>query len=204
MKSNAKKPTGAPPRPRTKPAGVRRDELMDAAEALFIKNGVAATSIDDIASLADVAKGTFYLHFVSKDRLLADLQQRFVARMHETLVRAMNRLGDDDWVGRLDAWVETSIDRYLDTADLHHVVFHEFTAAPKEPAHDNRVVEELARLLDAGVQAGAFKTEEALVTATMLFHALHGLVHDSATGERPDRQRLILCAREFSRRAVGA
>jgi AcrR family transcriptional regulator len=182
---------------------------MDAAEGLFIKNGVAATSVDDIVALADVAKGTFYLHFASKDRLLAALQQRFVVRVHESLVRAINRRREDDWVGRLDAWVETSIGRYLDHAELHHVVFHEFNSDPNEPAHDNRVVEELARLLDAGVQAGAFKTEDVCITATMLFHALHGLVHDSATGkraarERPNRQRLILRGKEFFRRAVEA
>jgi AcrR family transcriptional regulator len=204
MKSNAQKAAGVPPRPRTKPAGVRRDELMDAAEGLFIKNGVAATSVDDIVALADVAKGTFYLHFASKDGLLAALQQRFVSRAHESLLRAINRRHEGDWVGRLDAWVETSIGGYIDHADLHHVVFHEFTSDPKEPAHDNRVVEELARLLAAGVQAGAFKTEDAVITATMLFHALHGLAHDSATGKRPNRQRLILRGKEFFRRAVEA
>jgi AcrR family transcriptional regulator len=193
-----------PARPRTKPAEVRRDELMDAAEGLFIKNGVAATSVDDIVALADVAKGTFYLHFASKDRLLAALQQRFVARVHQSLVRAMNRRRDDDWVGRLDAWVETSIGDYIEHVDLHHVVFHEFTSDPKEPAHDNRVVEELARLLDAGARAGAFKTEDAFITATMLFHALHGLVHDSATGKRAHRRRLILRGKEFFRRSVEA
>ena len=51
--------------------------------------------------------------------------------------------------------------------------------------------------------------EDAVLTATMLFHALHGLVHDSATGkraarERPNRQRLILRGKEFFRRAVEA
>ncbi len=204
MKSNARKTAGAPLRPRTKPAGVRRDELMDAAAGLFIKNGVAATSIDDIVAAADVAKGTFYLHFASKDRLLAALQQRFVARVHESLVGAMSRRRENDFVGRLDAWVESSIDGYIDHADLHQVVFHEFALDPKEPAHDNRVVEELARLLDAGGQAGVFKIEDALITATMLFHALHGLVHDSAMGRGPNRQRLILRARDFFRRAVAA
>jgi AcrR family transcriptional regulator len=203
MKSNAHKTAGAPSRPRTKPAEVRRDELMDAAESLFTQNGVAATSIDDIVARADVAKGTFYLHFASKDRLLASLQQRFVVRVHEALVRAMNRCPAGDWRGRLDAWVETSIGGYIDHADLHHVVFHEFAADPNEPAHDNRVVEELAALLDAGARAGAFKTEDAFITATLLFHALHGLVHDTATGKRPQRQKLIQRGKQFCRRALG-
>ena len=52
-------------RPRTKPPQQRRDELMDAAQRLFLKQGVGPTTIDQITSGADVAKGTFYLHFSS-------------------------------------------------------------------------------------------------------------------------------------------
>jgi AcrR family transcriptional regulator len=37
----------AKPRPRTKPPEVRREEIMDAAQRLFLKQGVAATTIDD-------------------------------------------------------------------------------------------------------------------------------------------------------------
>lgn len=42
------------------------------------------------------------------------------------------------------------------------------------------------------------------IAAAMLFHALHGLVHDSAAGKRPHRRRLILRAKEFCRRSVEA
>jgi AcrR family transcriptional regulator len=61
----------AKPRPRTKPPEVRREEIMDAAQRLFLRQGVAATTIDDVAAGADVAKGTVYLHFTSKQTLLA-------------------------------------------------------------------------------------------------------------------------------------
>jgi AcrR family transcriptional regulator len=191
-------------KPRTKPAPVRRDELMDAAEHLFVRQGAAATSVDEIVALAGVAKGTFYLHFASKQRLLAALQQRFVTRTHENLVNALDRREPNDWIGRLHVWVEVSIALYLDNADLHQVVFHEFEANPDEPAHDNRVVEELARLIEGARQARVFRAEDSFITATMLFHALHGLVHDSVTGKRPQRQRLTQRAKEFFRLAVGA
>lgn len=198
------KSTNSSSKPRTKPAPVRRDELMDAAERLFVKQGAAATSVDEIVALADVAKGTFYLHFASKERLLAALQQRFVTRTHDNLVHALARRAPDDWLGRLNVWVEVSIALYLDNTDLHQVVFHEFEAKPAESAHDNRVVEELARLIEGARQARAFKVEDSFITATMLFHALHGLVHDSATGKRPQRQRLTQRAKEFFHLAVGA
>ena len=55
------------PGPRTKPPDERRAELMDAALRLFIEQGVAPTTIEQITVGASVAKGTFYLHFSSKD-----------------------------------------------------------------------------------------------------------------------------------------
>ncbi len=71
-------------RPRTKPAELRREELLDAAQRLFLDKGIGATSIDDIASAAEVAKGTFYLYFSSKEVLLHELQERFVAALSGT------------------------------------------------------------------------------------------------------------------------
>src|SRR6266508_5953407 len=46
---------------------VRRQELVDAAVAVFSAKGVAAASVDDIVRAAGVAKGTFYLYFATKD-----------------------------------------------------------------------------------------------------------------------------------------
>jgi AcrR family transcriptional regulator len=46
---------------------------MEAAARLFRERGYAATTVDEIAEAADVAKGTFYYHFASKDQLMVDL-----------------------------------------------------------------------------------------------------------------------------------
>ncbi len=59
------------PRPRTKPAETRRDELLAAATVLFVAKGVGPTTIDEIAARADVAKGTVYIYFPSKDDLVS-------------------------------------------------------------------------------------------------------------------------------------
>jgi AcrR family transcriptional regulator len=45
---------------------VRRQELVDAAVAVFSTKGVAAASVDNIVRAAGVAKGTFYLYFATK------------------------------------------------------------------------------------------------------------------------------------------
>ena len=48
----------------------RPAQLLEAAFALFLERGFAATRIDDIAERAQVSKGTVYLYYPSKEALL--------------------------------------------------------------------------------------------------------------------------------------
>jgi AcrR family transcriptional regulator len=50
--------------------------IVDAAEQLFFSQGFKATSMDQIAREADVAKGTLYLYFKSKKELYYAVGQR--------------------------------------------------------------------------------------------------------------------------------
>ncbi|HUD89802.1 MAG TPA: TetR/AcrR family transcriptional regulator, partial [Xanthobacteraceae bacterium] len=88
-------------RPRTKPPQQRRDELMDAAQRLFLKQGVASTTIEEIASGADIAKGTFYLHFSSRDDLLVALGEQFANRHLGRITAAIARKPEADWIAKL-------------------------------------------------------------------------------------------------------
>ena len=50
-----------------------RDRLFLAACDLFVANGYAGTTVDSIASRAGVAKGTFFVHFKTKDAVATQL-----------------------------------------------------------------------------------------------------------------------------------
>src|SRR5579872_1950400 len=47
--------------------------IREAAAALFLEKGYQGTSMDEIASAAQVSKQTIYTHFASKEELFADL-----------------------------------------------------------------------------------------------------------------------------------
>src|SRR5262245_13297237 len=49
-----------------------RQAIYDAAMALFLERGYGAVTVEDVCRAADVAKGTFFLHFPTKDALLAE------------------------------------------------------------------------------------------------------------------------------------
>jgi AcrR family transcriptional regulator len=50
-----------------------RDRLFMAACELFVANGYAGTTVDAIAARAGVAKGTFFVHFKTKDAVATQL-----------------------------------------------------------------------------------------------------------------------------------
>jgi AcrR family transcriptional regulator len=198
-------PVRARGRPRTKPAELRREELLDAAQQLFIDKGIGATSIDDIASAAEVAKGTVYLYFPSKEALLHALQQRFIASFLERLEIAMDRCGPDRWRPRLQAWVRTIIEGYLEQVRLHDVIFHETQPYDRHSMSNNPVIEQLTTLLSAGAKAGAWIAEEPRSTAIMFFSALHGGVDTAiADGKKINRAKLIRTITTFVERALSA
>ncbi len=88
----------APGRPPSDRMGRRRartqQALMDAAETLFATRSVDAVNVDDIVSLADVAKGTFYNYFVDKDTLARELNE--AARLEIEGAIGMLNAGIDD------------------------------------------------------------------------------------------------------------
>ena len=47
----------------------KRDGILDAARAVFSREGYAASSVDDVAAEAGIGKGTIYLYFKSKEEL---------------------------------------------------------------------------------------------------------------------------------------
>jgi len=52
-----------------------RQEILNAARELFQKKGYDETSIDEIVVAANLAKGSFYYHFDSKESLVRALQK---------------------------------------------------------------------------------------------------------------------------------
>ena len=63
-----------------KPAPVRRMELADCAERLFLSRGYEKTTVNDVIAATGVSKGAFYHHFKAKEDLLEAVTERFAQR----------------------------------------------------------------------------------------------------------------------------
>lgn len=178
-------------RPRTKPPEQRRDELVDAAQRLFLDQGVGPTTIEQITTGAGVAKGTFYLYFSSKEDLLAALGERYSRQLLAGIEAAIAGHAAADWKGKLASWARADAAGYLDSIRLHDIAFYGSRPAAREDFGSNIVVDHLFELLQAGVEAGAWAIDDARLAAVFLFNGIHGVVDDAyAREKRVSRSRL--------------
>ncbi|RZK00480.1 MAG: TetR/AcrR family transcriptional regulator [Novosphingobium sp.] len=172
---------GARPGPR------RRDErlasLLDAAAALFVEKGVTATSIEDIAERAGVAKSTFYHYFHDRAAMLEALRKRYSQRFADLVDAAMEACPSQDWNARLAAWTRSTVDEYLATYLLHDAIFHDPDVCQRCVISEEAFVVSLAALLRAGADDRAWQIEDPLTTAAFMFHGLHGLLDEAIASE---------------------
>ncbi len=94
--------TDLAPKPRrvVKAPAVRREELIDCAQRLFLGRGYEKTTINDVIAATGLSKGAFYHHFRSKEDLLEAITERFareslafvIALRADTTLSALLRL----------------------------------------------------------------------------------------------------------------
>ena len=97
-------------RPGRRLAGGRREQtrarIREAANQLFIDQGVEKTTVDAIVGRAGVSKGTFYLHFQRKEDLLLEYGTRRLQHMRELLP---DLIGRQTFREALDALLDTVV-----------------------------------------------------------------------------------------------
>ncbi|GAA3979740.1 TetR/AcrR family transcriptional regulator [Actinomadura viridis] len=86
----------SPPRPprRRYPHSVRREQLTDVAERLFIDNGYAAVTMEDIARTAGVTRPVVYNHFQSKEGAYLACVERALQQHNAEMLAGLDASAD--------------------------------------------------------------------------------------------------------------
>ncbi len=177
---------------------------MNSAQRLFLKHGVASTTIEQVTSGAKVAKGTFYLYFSSKEDILAALGDRFAETVLSKIKSAIAETPQHNWKARLQAWSTSCAIGYLDSIELHDIAFLSSRGPTREGLVDNILINHLIELFQAGAQAKAWRIEDPCFTAVFLFNGLHAAVDNAYISEkRVNRKRLTSRLKVLFLRSLG-
>ena len=110
----------------------RRSELLTAARAVFGKKGFHDASIEEIAEMAEVAKGTVYLYYKSKKDLYLEALRFGLDLLVKQLKARADRPGS--CLETLRALAETKIVFFEENGDFFRIYYSELGKLPGHPA----------------------------------------------------------------------
>jgi AcrR family transcriptional regulator len=161
----------------------RRGQILDAARKLLFKKGLGGTSVNQIAREAELAIGTVYFYFRSKEDIFAALQLEGLALLRQAIQTAAGGAPapEDKLVAMARAYLAFSQEhrKYFD-------VIQYFLSAPEviqSPGVKQQVDDEGRRLLQfveevlaEGIRLGRFQAVAVRPYALIFWATIHGLI----------------------------
>ncbi|MFE8070064.1 TetR/AcrR family transcriptional regulator [Marinobacteraceae bacterium S3BR75-40.1] len=149
----------------------RRQEILQAALACFLEQGVEATTIEMIRERSGASIGSLYHHFGNKDRLAATL---FIQGLRDYSGRLQQALADDpDAETGIRLMVTSYIDWVVENPDWARFIFTarrqviQGEAAEELKADNRRQFSAIREWLQPRIEAGQLRA-----VPLELFHAL--------------------------------
>lgn len=159
---------------------IRRAELLDCAQGLFLTRGYERTTINDVISATGLSKGAFYHHYRSKEDLLEAIAARFASEAfgYAAALQANTEL---DALGRLNRLLAVGRDwKLTHIAELKAM----FTTLlkPENALLYHRIAEAvfavmapvLTAVIEDGRAQGVFDTGDARTAADTLLWLTNG------------------------------
>ncbi|MCD6280355.1 MAG: helix-turn-helix transcriptional regulator, partial [Deltaproteobacteria bacterium] len=72
---------------------MRKNQILGAARELLADNGIAGTSMNQIAERAELSVGTVYIYFKNKEDLYASLQEEGLDLLYDSITKAVEKGG---------------------------------------------------------------------------------------------------------------
>ncbi|MEV1023075.1 helix-turn-helix domain-containing protein [Streptomyces sp. NPDC050264] len=164
-----------------------RNRLLDAADELFSRDGIARTSVDQVLHRAHVAPGTLYAHFSGKDGLLVAALRRRLDRWDRLWQDAIDAAASpaDKLLALFDA-VSTYRGRYTPGRGCAFLATSTELPDPGHPAHAVITAESTLLLTRLNQLAGAVTTDDPASLAGDVLLVYDGAMAGLQRGRTPD------------------
>lgn len=172
-------PPSGPGRPKD-PA--KRRAILEAAKTLFLRHGYDGSSMDAIAAEAGVSKLTVYSHFNDKETLFsAAVQAKCLEQLPELLFELPEEVPLESQLLEIARGFLALINS-RESVEMHRMMIGLANQNPKlsrmfYEAGPQRILEEMALLLDKAAQRGLLAIDEPQRAADHFFCLLKGGAH---------------------------
>ncbi len=158
---------------------MKRRKILEAAAVVFSKKGYHQARMDEIAHLANVAKGTLYYNFSSKAMLFSAT----VTEGLEAIVKQISEKLDSDlpFIEHFRQLIESMIDLYLKHNRLAKILMNELSSGIDSKVLDeiesiqNQFVTFIANLLRKGQERDYVKPMDIRLAAVAVYGQINSL-----------------------------
>lgn len=158
-----------------KDAEVRKAEILNIAEKLFLEKGFENTSVNMIVKELNIAKGTVYYYFESKDDIMKAVLKRFAKESAEVI----NKRLSDKSLNAIDKFrvlisefmlVDTEYNKeMLDYIHKNQNLAYHQQSLIYSVIDYSKIIE---KIINQGVEEGFFEVEDSKLTAQFMISGL--------------------------------
>src|SRR5580698_5170502 len=95
-----------------------RDSILEAAAKLFRRHGYSATTLRQIAGMAEIKAGSIYYYFDSKEAILDEVLEQGLQRIFEAVKIALKKAGNVSHRRKIGLAIETHLTALLEASDF--------------------------------------------------------------------------------------
>lgn len=163
-----------------------RRKIYESADRLFTQYGVHEVSVDSIVEAAGVSKGTFYIHFKSKDALIASFVSDYVAHLDMDYKGFLDSLPPDlhasgvllAMVGQIAAVISDTVG-YDRMNLIYRLQLTKDVNLEAVNGYGRKLYQMIAGILEQGIRTGEFQSSLPLdILARHFVMAIRGLCYE--------------------------
>ena len=193
-------------RRKKEPKEVHRHNIASAAQELFMKQGIEATTMDEIAKKAGYSKATLYVYFQNKEEIVSVLVLESMKKLYDYIVTAIE---ERESVKERYYFICKALIRYQEEYPFYFKtvleginIDFEHSKCLLEEKETFRMGEEinlaLKRFIEEGITAGEFRKETDSVSTIFSFWGmLSGLIQLAVNKEAYIAKEMKLSRQEF-------
>ena len=178
-----------------------KNKIIEIALELFSKHGYGNVSMDMIKDRADIAKGTLYYHFKSKDELFGTACDTLINRIRTSVMnRACGEIGTREYF--LNTF-EASIDYLWEHREMIRMFFIIKKHPPSEEMinkHGNLIKRTINMMKDGLITMGVSEKKASHISPllmTMIISIFPGIKHGFYTDKDYYKKTVLRAAKEL-------
>jgi AcrR family transcriptional regulator len=166
-------------------ASKTKSKLVDVARQLFAKNGLEATTMNDIAQASDKGRRTLYTYFRSKEEIyyavIESELERLSQRLHD--VAAMNITPEEKVIELIYSHLNIVKEAVCRNGNLRAEFFRNIWVVEKVRKNfDKSEIDVMRSVLTEGNALGAFDVDDVELVADVIHYCVKGLEVPYITG----------------------